>query len=1241
MHCIDTLELTVASEALLQDLNGDLDSWTCRELVPLIDEIMSVELGRVMHAVPTLPTVKIHHLQLSLAVTTTAEFKQRFRERFAEELRAAIGYVLHCSRQSGANAQPAVDNTEAADMAPPYQRILQRVFSGGGRVRCDYLAMNELQTHWQDWCRAYGPRLRVELLFALRRAEHRELVAHYFPAGLQQALIALLEPCHASFIWQFIHGLAVATEMSFSSEPVIGEAADTSVGMTAQDVRPHLVAFSLAYIACERGSRFNQKMYMRSVLRQMAHHHNLCTEDLSHQLLLVVHSVAIPSMLKSAFVEILSADTAAAQGGEAATAANQPGSKPVPDELAVHRALRHVKAGLSHAQGTESAGDELASPLRRLLEQAPERLRQLLLTLAKNGSQRLMVERLAVCASDSQALLCQALNPVLFRRLKHYIAILRKCLPGTSLAVTDLNRAVLDLFLGAAKSPTGADDVYRFSQRLVPALALRTGVSEFAVSRELQRAIRRCVGAGQPGWDLLAGLNRWQTLLAVDRDSLPTASADSPEPAQYATYIASLQQGKWTIADSHWQTLYRKNPAYLRSLTRLLLQSAQYRRTLVVNIPLVVQRQLVTLLEPEAGDDLLQLWQSAHGFAKVICRVGTLAPRRPASPWQGVSEQGAFIVLREFTFAYLVLERGSEFNKRSYARSLLRQLSARYNVDYALMLGRIAQLVNDSALPVFLRQQWLAIAGFSSKPVAISPDATDNLVQGAECFYELLQALSVGSPCNQARVMGLLRYLTRQQPLFLKRLLAMMLDNQLSPAILAERLTAETLLCLLECVFQVKGYSANNFTALKQALMRSAANCADGKVFYLLILRDLLAGQVMDLDAAAELAKRRNLRSFAQTPECTPEPVLQLQGAPVIGRAADTVTPVTVPAQKKPRTNLADEIARLKRGEQKDSGKQRILYPIGQILRLLLAQCERLLMSMEQPWAERLTSSRCLSEQQWLALLFHAMERQLGTAGPVSTDAFIQNVIAGVFRCWALDRTHFDMNGFIAWCSQQLLAGGYSSQQAVNRELVASLRSLTAADIGMLGRVTVPLNLLPTGASIASPERPEQTLPVLGAGLVVLAPYLAVLFERLQLLDNQALIPSARGRAMQVLYYLCWGQQTPQPLSPPEWRLFRVFCGLAATDVVTPEPIDESTQGQCDALLVAVIGHWRALGATSPTGLRETFLQRSGNIRYVPDKGWMLTVDSQAFDVLLDRLPWRFSVIKYAFMEDALHVHWR
>lgn len=77
----------------------------------------------------------------------------------------------------------------------------------------------------------------------------------------------------------------------------------------------------------------------------------------------------------------------------------------------------------------------------------------------------------------------------------------------------------------------------------------------------------------------------------------------------------------------------------------------------------------------------------------------------------------------------------------------------------------------------------------------------------------------------------------------------------------------------------------------------------------------------------------------------------------------------------------------------------------------------------------------------------------------------------------------------------------------------------------------------------------------------------------------------------------------------------------------------------CQSLLNSVIGYWSASGSNSIDGLRGNWLVRDGSLTYAKDH-WDLIVDRRAYDLLLARAPFAYSVIKLPWMERAIHVTW-
>jgi hypothetical protein len=170
-------------------------------------------------------------------------------------------------------------------------------------------------------------------------------------------------------------------------------------------------------------------------------------------------------------------------------------------------------------------------------------------------------------------------------------------------------------------------------------------------------------------------------------------------------------------------------------------------------------------------------------------------------------------------------------------------------------------------------------------------------------------------------------------------------------------------------------------------------------------------------------------------------------------------------------------------------------------------------------------------------------------------------------------------------------------------------------------------------------EIPYGESNVLNAGLVIIAPYIQRLFNILELTRDGAFVSNdAAERAVHLLQYVVTAEQ-----ATPEYRLAlnKLLCGIhGGVPIVAGIEITEHEKTVIEQMLNGVIAHWSALGKTSIAGLRQTFLAREGQLSFV-DESWQLRIPSSSFDMLLDRLPWSFAMIKYPWMRAPLHVTWR
>ncbi len=159
------------------------------------------------------------------------------------------------------------------------------------------------------------------------------------------------------------------------------------------------------------------------------------------------------------------------------------------------------------------------------------------------------------------------------------------------------------------------------------------------------------------------------------------------------------------------------------------------------------------------------------------------------------------------------------------------------------------------------------------------------------------------------------------------------------------------------------------------------------------------------------------------------------------------------------------------------------------------------------------------------------------------------------------------------------------------------------------------------------------------AGIILLHPFLAQFFGNTGLVKNGKFRDAeAKTAAVHLLNYLVTGE-----CGMPEYALLlpKVLCGIPLEMPVPAEvDLEEDWLNEADHLLEAVVEQWEALGSVSAGSLREGFLERPGKLTHTGN-GWLLQVEQQTLDVLLDRLPWGLSVIKLPWMKEMMKVEWR
>ncbi|MCD6066923.1 MAG: hypothetical protein K0S33_1749 [Bacteroidetes bacterium] len=159
------------------------------------------------------------------------------------------------------------------------------------------------------------------------------------------------------------------------------------------------------------------------------------------------------------------------------------------------------------------------------------------------------------------------------------------------------------------------------------------------------------------------------------------------------------------------------------------------------------------------------------------------------------------------------------------------------------------------------------------------------------------------------------------------------------------------------------------------------------------------------------------------------------------------------------------------------------------------------------------------------------------------------------------------------------------------------------------------------------------------AGLIILWPFLTRLFTNLKYIEKGAFIdPEKQQRAIHLTQYMVGFSE-----DHPEYTLMlnKLICGVELTEPAERTvSLTEEEKSEAGNLINAVLAQWKEMNNTSPENFQRTFIQREG-LMYQKDGNWYIKVTRTAFDVLLLKLPWGLSIIKYPWNNYLIFVEWK
>lgn len=173
-----------------------------------------------------------------------------------------------------------------------------------------------------------------------------------------------------------------------------------------------------------------------------------------------------------------------------------------------------------------------------------------------------------------------------------------------------------------------------------------------------------------------------------------------------------------------------------------------------------------------------------------------------------------------------------------------------------------------------------------------------------------------------------------------------------------------------------------------------------------------------------------------------------------------------------------------------------------------------------------------------------------------------------------------------------------------------------------------------------------EKVMVNNAGMLLLQFFLPRMYRMADYLESDARSfkdENSKIRAIFLLQYLVYGEE--KEYSENELYLNKILVSL---NDGTPLPkrckLNEQEIRVVEDMILMIKRMWDKMKHTSDIALRQAFFQREGVVTYETSLGmsrWIIEVRERPYDVLLDSIPWSYTMYRYPWIDDIVEVRWR
>ncbi len=890
-----------------------------------------------------------------------------------------------------------------------------------------------------------------------------------------------------------------------------------------------------------------------------------------------------------------------------------------------------------HADAESLAAHEHV--LHRLLhaQAAPENV-AILLKRVPPADRSLMIRRLVSQFSQPHLYrIVSVLSPVTASKLFEFMTEFRKISESGKRSAawnTKLWEAVFEILLS---DDSADEDFTALIDRVVETMSAQYGQESILPLREIARQYRKTNKTGGASNDTLAILDSSSSKQsrAIGHDRVweaanieagqKSAATVQPQPAEDALYdrvIVALRKAK-LIAANFSAVLSALKPAERKQRLRIMLQSAAALVQLP-ELPQHIQSAIHYLLDQRAALLLERLL--AH--SDILSRLPETGARETQTNWQKRAWTAGLV--------YLLAETEGEFEAGAYLQALACGMSGGRDARIVLSAWQRAleaHNVVDSISALLYEHTHESDTGGAD---TTGKDQNDGLSGEAQSKLKTL----------------IDRLHRKKQTIAFPGLIDELRQRFTRTRVSQVQLSSGELQSLVEMLVMAElPLDRADRRVFLQAIAQKAVQVSDQHNYYRQLLENMLLDREIDLEAmdvlaqpVAQVSVEANSRSAAQSPVACQARYVRIINALRSAGLIDERTAIDM-AEAAPPAELKRRLRAIVRHMESSDWIGRLTQSAAMDTIWFLSPQAALLIDHLLSYADALRSATNNvnrdTPQQWLQRLWTAVFNCLLICEDREPEpvVLLQAIARGIsgnahssLQAWYAMLAQNNVRGVLPMLLQACMPG-LSASVPVHKDAFSSStpnRSETAQS-------DIDWDVLLSKTRAAEGQ---EEIYIENAGQVLAAPYLPRLFTLLNLIEEGAFIDrQAAERAVHLLQFMV-NEQTQSP--EYQLTLNKILCGITTGIPICGEiEVSAHEREIIEGLIQGMIQNWKAIGKTSISGIRETFLQRKGRLQLKDDGMWYLTVEPGVFDMLLDSLPWSFSVIKHTWMDRPVHVSWR